>query len=99
LAIFAIPHERGITDPVKRAEADARDLAFQGAQAKAFEKGLPSAKVIWIAHADHYVFRSHEDDVLREMKAFMDGLPARRLRPICRNRFVSTSPNHPDSIG
>jgi pimeloyl-ACP methyl ester carboxylesterase len=74
LAIYALPHERGITDPAKRAEADARDLAFQGAQAKAFEKGLPSAKVVWIAHADHYVFRSHEADVLREINAFVEGL-------------------------
>lgn len=74
LAIYAMPHERGITDPAKRAEADARDLAFQGAMAKAFEKGLPSAKVIWIAHADHYVFRSHEADVLREIHAFTAGL-------------------------
>ena len=74
LAIYALPHERGITDPAKRAEADARDLAFQGAQAKAFEKGLPSSKVVWIAHADHYVFRSHEADVLREMNAFAAGL-------------------------
>jgi pimeloyl-ACP methyl ester carboxylesterase len=75
LAICALPHERGITDPAKRAEADARDLAFQGAQAKAFEKGLPSARVIWLAHADHYVFRSNEADVLREMNAFIAGLP------------------------
>ena len=75
LAIYALPHERGITDPAKRAEADARDLAFQGAMAKAFEKGLPSAPVIWLAHADHYVFRSNEADVLREMNAFIAGLP------------------------
>src|SRR5882672_6423614 len=75
LAIYALPHERGITEPAKRAEADARDLAFQGAQAKAFEKGMPSARVIWLAHADHYVFRSHEVDVLREMNTFIAGLP------------------------
>jgi pimeloyl-ACP methyl ester carboxylesterase len=75
LAIYALPHERGITDPAKRAEADARDLAFQGAMAKAFEKGLPSARVVWLAHADHYVFRSNEADVLREMNAFIGSLP------------------------
>ena len=74
LAIYALPHERGITDPAKRAEADARDLAFQGAMAKAFEKGLPSARVIWLAHSDHYVFRSHETDVLREINRFVAGL-------------------------
>jgi non-heme chloroperoxidase len=77
LAIYALPHERGITDPAKRAEADARDLAFQGAMAKAFEKGLPSARVVWLAHADHYVFRSNEADVLREMNSFIAGLPVK----------------------
>ena len=75
LAIYALPHERGITDPAKRAEADARDLAFQGAMAKAFEKGLPSARVVWLAHAEHFVFRSNEADVLREMNSFIAGLP------------------------
>jgi len=75
LAIYALPHERGITDPVARAAADASDLSFQGAMAKAFEKGLPSARVLWLAHADHYVFRSNEADVLREMNAFLAGLP------------------------
>ena len=75
LAIYSLPHERGITDSAKRAEADAQDLAFQGAMAKAFEKGLPSARVIWLAHAEHFVFRSNEADVLREMNAFIDGLP------------------------
>ena len=80
LAIYALPHERGITDPAKRAEADERDLAFQGSMAKAFEKGLPSAKVVWIAHADHSVFRSHEEDVIREMNAFIAGLPLQKSR-------------------
>jgi pimeloyl-ACP methyl ester carboxylesterase len=79
LAIYALPHERGITNPAKRAEADARDLAFQGAMAKAFEKGLPSARVIWLAHADHYVFRSNEAEVLREMNAFVAGLPLKSV--------------------
>ena len=23
--------------------------------AKAFEKGLPSARVVWLAHEDHYI--------------------------------------------
>jgi pimeloyl-ACP methyl ester carboxylesterase len=74
LSIYALPHERGITDPAKRAEADAQDLAFQGAMAKAFEKGLPSAKVVWIDHGNHFIFRSHEAEVLREMNAFIGNL-------------------------
>ena len=39
-----------------------------------FEAGVPSAKVVRIPHADHYVFRSNEADVLREVNAFADGL-------------------------
>jgi non-heme chloroperoxidase len=48
--------------------------------AKAFEKGLPSAKVVRIPHADHYVFRSNEADVLRDMNAFIAGLPVQKSR-------------------
>ena len=39
-----------------------------------FEKGLSSAKVVWIPHAAHYVFRSHEAGVIREMNTFIAGL-------------------------
>jgi hypothetical protein len=35
--------------------------------AKTFEKELPSARVIWLAHADHYAFRRNEAVVIREM--------------------------------
>jgi hypothetical protein len=75
LAIYALPHDRGITDPVARADADARDLEFQGVQAKAFEKGLPSVRVVWLAYANHYVFRSNEADVLRERNTFIATFP------------------------
>jgi len=33
--------------------------------------------VVTIPHANHYVFRSNEADVLREIRAFIDGLPTR----------------------
>jgi non-heme chloroperoxidase len=78
LAIYAVPHDRGAQanpDPTARAADEARDEATTGAQAKAFESALPSAKVIRIPHADHYVFRSNEADVLREMNMFLAGLP------------------------
>lgn len=77
LAIYASPHNlRPMANPVaaKRAEQEKRDEETTGAQAKAFEEGVPTAKVVRIAHADHYVFRSNEADVLREMNAFMAGL-------------------------
>lgn len=59
-----------------KAAMEARDEESTGAQAKAFEAGLPTAKVIRIPHADHYVFRSNEAEVLREMDAFLAGLTA-----------------------
>jgi len=40
-------------------------------QAAAFEKGLPSAHVVRLKNADHFVFRSNEADVLREMNSFL----------------------------
>jgi pimeloyl-ACP methyl ester carboxylesterase len=77
LAIYALPHDSGqaLKDPAARAAAEARDLESTGAQAKAFESGLPSARVVRLSHANHYVFQSNEADVLREMNAFIGSLP------------------------
>lgn len=71
LAIFASPHACTgicITPQIKAQEAAV------AAQADAFEAGTPSAHVVRIAGAQHYVFLSNEADVIREMNAFMDGL-------------------------
>lgn len=45
------------------------------AQAKAFEAGVPSARVVYLPNARHEVFSSNEEDVLREMNAFIATLP------------------------
>ena len=77
LAVFAVPHDLGSAfqdDPAARAAAEASDLASTGAQADAFEKGIPSARVVRLPHANHYVFLSNEADVLREMNAFLKSL-------------------------
>ena len=78
LAIFAVPHSMESLDknPELRAAHDAHDEASTGAQATAFQKGLPSARVIRLPHANHFVFRSNEADVLREMTTFINGLPS-----------------------
>jgi pimeloyl-ACP methyl ester carboxylesterase len=71
LAIYASPHACTgfcITPQFKAQEASV------AAQANAFEAGTPSARVVRIAGAQHYVFMSNEADVIREMNAFMDGL-------------------------
>ena len=77
LAVFAAPHALGPAfqnDPAARAAAEASDLASTGAQADAFEKGIPSARVVRLPHANHYVFLSNEADVLLEMNAFLRSL-------------------------
>jgi hypothetical protein len=43
--------------------------------AQAFEKGVPSAKTVILRNADHNLYLTHEDDVLREMKAVIARLP------------------------
>jgi hypothetical protein len=48
--------------------------ASKAQQADAFEKGNPMAKVVRLAYATCYVFRSKEADVVREMNTFMSGL-------------------------
>jgi non-heme chloroperoxidase len=77
LAIFALPHSTSPAvrnDPKKLAEYEMREEEFVGAQAKAFER-LPSARVVRLPFASHYVFFSNEADVLREMNAFIGSLP------------------------
>jgi len=82
LAIFAIPHRLGkwvddSTDPKVRAAAkafSAADLVLTTKQAKAFEDGVPTAHVVRLPGADHFVYVSNEVDVLREMKSFLTTL-------------------------
>jgi non-heme chloroperoxidase len=74
LAIFANPRDPAPyadNTPAERAAFEALLTADIEAQAKAFEKGVPSARVVRLAHANHYVFLSNEADVLREMRAFL----------------------------
>ena len=77
LAIYALPHE---TPPPLRNKSHrsrgggSQGLAITGPQAKAFEGGVPSARVVRLAHANHFVMRSNEADVLREMNAFLASL-------------------------
>jgi pimeloyl-ACP methyl ester carboxylesterase len=76
LAIFADPEDDGPymnNDPTARA-VEASDMVVAEAQAKAFENGIPTARVVRLAHANHHIFISNEADVLREMRAFIGGL-------------------------
>lgn len=79
LAIYAAPHEvpEAMRDSAARARFDSTQLAVGLPQIRAFERGVPSARVVTIPHANHYVFRSNEEEVLREIRAFIDGLATR----------------------
>jgi pimeloyl-ACP methyl ester carboxylesterase len=63
LAIYCLPHQD-----------DGSDEASEEAQAKAFESGVHSARVVRLAKASRMVFLSNQPDVLREMNAFLGGL-------------------------
>ena len=80
LAIFAVPHDpnSGAILPANRARhaaAVAADLERSTNLANAFAAGVPSAKVVRLPNANHYVFRSNEADVLHAMNDFLDKLP------------------------
>jgi non-heme chloroperoxidase len=64
LALFAYPSDLG----------PAPENAISAREADAFEKGIPSARVVRLPHASHRVFESNEADVLSEMRDFLAGL-------------------------
>jgi pimeloyl-ACP methyl ester carboxylesterase len=71
LAIYAMPLRCETDCESARTKAAAvADMAL----ADAFAAHNPSARVIKIADADHYVFESHADEVQREMNDFMNSL-------------------------
>jgi pimeloyl-ACP methyl ester carboxylesterase len=78
LAIFAVPHDHAPpTDPAYQNAAAAFELKRSTDMSNAFEAGVPSAQVIRLPNANHYVFRSNEADVLRSMNEFLSKLPQR----------------------
>jgi non-heme chloroperoxidase len=78
LAIMSYPQNKGPNFqadlPKNIAAAGAAD-AEQARQIDAFEKGQPTAHVVRIAGAHHYVFISNEDQVESDMKRFLAALP------------------------
>jgi non-heme chloroperoxidase len=76
LAIFAVPHDKAVpTDPAHQSAAAAFELKRSTDMSNAFAAGIPTAKVIRLPNANHYVFRSNEAEVLRAMNDFLDTLP------------------------
>jgi non-heme chloroperoxidase len=77
LAILACPHDWShffANDPKRRAARLAADTTDCSARAEAFARGVPTARVVRIPNADHYVHRSNEAQVNDEMKKFLSTL-------------------------
>lgn len=82
LVIFANPHSQGTwvddnADPSVRTAARAYSTALvvlTERQKKAVEAAVPTAHVITLPGANHYVFLSNEADVLREIRSFLASL-------------------------
>lgn len=72
LAIFASPHDIGAAtaDPV----FDRFDEAMTERQARAFERGVPGARVLRWPHASHYLFLTRQADVIKEVTTFIAAL-------------------------
>jgi non-heme chloroperoxidase len=80
LAIFACPHSYDSdpslkNDPKLKAALIADNLFYTSRQADAFATGIATARVVRLPNADHYVYRSNEADVIREMNAFLTKFP------------------------
>ena len=81
LAFFAIPHipETWMTESTDFGVRKAAEAYFTKVdllaekQARAFEDGVPGAPVTR-QRGTHYIFRSNESDVLREMRGFLGSL-------------------------
>lgn len=75
LAIFANPHDDQPGPGESKADIAAFN-AFTTKQIAAFKKGQPKAQVIVIPHANHFVYISNKDEVLRDINNFVAKLPA-----------------------
>jgi len=80
--IFANPHSQGIwvdenTDPSVQTAARAYSTALEALverQEKSVGDGVPTAHVITVPGANHYVFLSNESEVLKDICAFIADL-------------------------
>ena len=83
LVIFANPHSQGNwvdqnADPSVQTAAKTYSAALSALterQEKSVESGVPTARVITLRGANHYVFLSNEAEVLKDIHAFVASLP------------------------
>nr|WP_246374212.1 alpha/beta hydrolase [Edaphobacter lichenicola] len=77
LAIYACPHNWDrfpANEPDRKAALIADDTGRCTNWANVLRRGVPSARVVLIPNADHYVYLSNETQVIAEMKEFLASL-------------------------
>lgn len=72
LAIFASPHDIGTANPDP--EFERFDEAVTERQAKAFERGVPGARVVRWPRASHHLILTREAEVINEVSTFLEAL-------------------------
>jgi pimeloyl-ACP methyl ester carboxylesterase len=76
LAIFAHPEPPGtFSTAAAKAAFLARDSAYRAKQAEVIRRASPFVRIVDIAGSHHYVFLTHESDVVREIDGFLTSLP------------------------
>jgi non-heme chloroperoxidase len=76
LAIYACPHNWDrLPDSPRKTALIADDKLRCTQRADAFAHGVPTARIVMIPNADHYVYLSNEAQVVAEMNAFLATLP------------------------
>lgn len=76
LAIYADPHSpTPIPKGTSKAAAEAKDKLSVEAQIATLKRYNPSASIVRLPYADHYVFESNEAEVLKDVHAFINALP------------------------
>jgi hypothetical protein len=75
LAIYACPHNWSrLPDGPGKTALIADDKARCARWADNFRHGVPTAQIVMIPNADHYVYLSNEAQVIAVMSAFLDKL-------------------------
>ena len=80
LAIFSYPSAPApsqTSDPAKVAARRAAKTTREEARFAIFRE-QPQAKVIGIPNATHYIFLSHEEEVISQIRDFVNRLPTKR---------------------
>jgi pimeloyl-ACP methyl ester carboxylesterase len=73
-----MPGAPALTDPQQQAAAErvvAKAAVTRKYMEDAFRSGVRNSRIVEIPGASHYIFRSNEADVLREIRAFLQTLP------------------------